>query len=137
MSGAPGRRSGGSAAHLTSDRGRTASRSSAAGKACVTCRYRAVCATVRCAKGQWPVRARPEGCEAPGRKARAPRSIDEALRRARVFKGEYTAADLEAARHNLARHLHELRWVQFFTTAAFSGAEVHQLPGQVGGVAAL
>ncbi|MGW0949961.1 hypothetical protein ACWD4O_46615 [Streptomyces sp. NPDC002623] len=61
--------------------------------------------------------------------ARAPRSIDEALRRARVFQGEYTAADLESARHNLARHLHELRWVQFLSTAAPSGARAHQLPG--------
>lgn len=59
---------------------------------------------------------------------RAPRSIDEALRRARVFQGEYTAADLETSRHNLARQLHELRWVQFLSTST-SGARAHQLPG--------
>ncbi|MEU6273805.1 hypothetical protein ABZ871_15570 [Streptomyces populi] len=58
----------------------------------------------------------------------APRSIDEALRRARVFQGEYTTADLDSARHTLAGHLHELRWVQFLSTAA-SGARTHQLTG--------
>ncbi|WAZ24941.1 hypothetical protein STRCI_006398 [Streptomyces cinnabarinus] len=53
--------------------------------------------------------------------SRTPRSIEEALRRARVFRGEYTHADLESARHRLARQLHELRWVRFFS-ALPSGA---------------
>jgi hypothetical protein len=48
---------------------------------------------------------------------RTPRSIDEALRRARVFRGEYTAADLTAARQDLARQLLELRWVHLLHTA--------------------
>ncbi|MFI9831427.1 hypothetical protein ACIHIX_27540 [Streptomyces sp. NPDC051913] len=47
---------------------------------------------------------------------RTPRSIDEALRRARVFEGEYTDADLERSRRTLAGQLHELRWVQFLST---------------------
>ncbi|WP_328557539.1 hypothetical protein [Streptomyces sp. NBC_00358] len=59
---------------------------------------------------------------------RTPRSIDEALRRARVFQGEYTAADLESARHTLASHLRELRWVQFLSVST-PGARAHQLPG--------
>ncbi|MFC8350984.1 hypothetical protein [Streptomyces sp. NPDC057280] len=49
---------------------------------------------------------------------RTPRSIDEALRRARVFEGEYTDADLKQAQRTLAGHLHELRWVQFLTSAS-------------------
>jgi len=48
---------------------------------------------------------------------RTPRSIDEALRRARVFEGEYTGADLEQSRRTLAGQLHELRWVQFLSAA--------------------
>ncbi|MDN0198477.1 hypothetical protein [Streptomyces sp. S.PNR 29] len=40
-----------------------------------------------------------------------PRSVDEVLSRARVFQGEYTHADLEAARHAIARELDELRRV--------------------------
>ncbi|MFJ1812256.1 MULTISPECIES: hypothetical protein [unclassified Streptomyces] len=59
---------------------------------------------------------------------RAPRSIDEALRRARVFQGEYTTAELASAWHHLASNLHEPRWVQFLSTAP-SGARAHQLPG--------
>ncbi|BCL25180.1 hypothetical protein ACFFS2_39805 [Streptomyces aurantiacus] len=48
--------------------------------------------------------------------SRTPRSIDGVLRRARVFQGDYTVTDLEEARHRLARHLHDLRWVQHLTT---------------------
>ncbi|GCB45033.1 hypothetical protein [Streptomyces sp. NL15-2K] len=59
---------------------------------------------------------------------RTPRSIEEALRRSRVFQGEYTCADLAAARHNLARDLHELRWVRFLHTAAQGGRRAHPLP---------
>jgi hypothetical protein len=59
---------------------------------------------------------------------RTPRSIDEALRRARVFNGEYTTADLETARHNLAQQLHELRWVQFLSTIPHSSPRAHPLP---------
>ncbi|MFF3379972.1 hypothetical protein ACFYXF_44340 [Streptomyces sp. NPDC002680] len=46
---------------------------------------------------------------------RTPRSIDEALSRARVFQGDYGEADLEAARHSIAGELHELRWVRFLS----------------------
>ncbi|MFE2301143.1 hypothetical protein ACFXAW_23530 [Streptomyces sp. NPDC059445] len=59
---------------------------------------------------------------------RTPRSIDEALRRARVFKGEYTGADLDTARHRLARHLHELRWVQFLSAVPHGGRRARPLP---------
>ncbi|MFJ5266749.1 hypothetical protein ACIQAC_40485 [Streptomyces sp. NPDC088387] len=59
---------------------------------------------------------------------RTPRSIDEALHRARVFQDEYTTADLENARHNLARHLHELRWVQFLNATPHNGPRAHPLP---------
>ncbi|MGW5658453.1 hypothetical protein [Streptomyces humi] len=52
---------------------------------------------------------------------RTPRSIDEALRRTRVFEGEYTTADLQDARNTLAAHLHELRWVQFLSTVPHPG----------------
>ncbi|MEU6144010.1 hypothetical protein ABZ848_27115 [Streptomyces sp. NPDC047081] len=52
---------------------------------------------------------------------RTPRSVEEALRRSRVFRGEYTRADLEDARHDLARELHELRRVRFPHTAAQCG----------------
>ncbi|MEU9894765.1 hypothetical protein ACIBCS_07170 [Streptomyces phaeochromogenes] len=46
---------------------------------------------------------------------RIQRSIDEVLSGARVFQGEYTDADWEAARHTIARELHELRWVRLLT----------------------
>ncbi|MEU3792561.1 hypothetical protein AB0F07_22615 [Streptomyces fructofermentans] len=57
---------------------------------------------------------------------RTPRSIDAALRRARVFQDNYTVTDLEEARHRLARHLHELRWVQYLT---MSDPATHRSPG--------
>lgn len=61
--------------------------------------------------------------------SRTPRSIEEALRRARVFRDEYTDADLESARHGLARQLHELRWVRFFSALPTSaGRAAHPLP---------
>lgn len=59
---------------------------------------------------------------------RTPRSIDEALRRTRVFEGEYTTADLQAARHTLAAHLHELRWVQFLNTVPHPGPHARPQP---------
>ncbi|MGW1622461.1 hypothetical protein [Streptomyces sp. NPDC002172] len=57
-----------------------------------------------------------------------PRSIDEVLSRARVFQGEYTDADLVAARHSIARELHELRWVHSPTggLAAARPAALHE-----------
>ncbi|MET7713375.1 hypothetical protein [Streptomyces sp. NPDC005407] len=48
---------------------------------------------------------------------RAPRSIEEALSRARVFEGEYSASQLEASRERLARDLTESRWMQLFSEA--------------------
>ncbi|MEV0170219.1 hypothetical protein AB0I00_03670 [Streptomyces sp. NPDC050803] len=61
--------------------------------------------------------------------SRTPRSIEEALSRARVFRGEYTDADLESARHGVARHLHELRWVRFFHAALpTGGGRAHPAP---------
>ncbi|MGP4008370.1 hypothetical protein [Streptomyces sp. 4N124] len=59
---------------------------------------------------------------------RTPRSIEEALRRSRVFRGEYTQADLADARHQLARDLHELRWVRFFHPVGPHGCRGHQPP---------
>ncbi|MFI1726407.1 hypothetical protein [Streptomyces sp. NPDC020489] len=58
---------------------------------------------------------------------RTPRSIDEALRRARVFEGEYTDADLKQAQRTLAGHLHELRWVQFLASAPHDGPQAPAL----------
>lgn len=37
------------------------------------------------------------------------------------FPGDYIPADLEAARQWIARHLHELRWMQFLTSFAHAG----------------
>ncbi|WP_210584486.1 hypothetical protein [Streptomyces sp. GESEQ-35] len=59
---------------------------------------------------------------------RTPRSIEEALRRSRVFRGEYLYADLEAARHRLERDLHELRWVRFLHPAGSHGCRARPLP---------
>ncbi|MEV6946428.1 hypothetical protein AB0N07_31505 [Streptomyces sp. NPDC051172] len=59
---------------------------------------------------------------------RTPRSIEEALRRSRVFQGEYGYADLEAARHDLARDLHELRWMRFLNTAGHCGRTAGTTP---------
>ncbi|MDX3310795.1 hypothetical protein ACWGH3_23910 [Streptomyces sp. NPDC054884] len=41
---------------------------------------------------------------------RAPRTINDILSRARVFRGLYTRADLENARETVARGVNELRW---------------------------
>ncbi|MFK4102077.1 hypothetical protein ACI2L1_18760 [Streptomyces sp. NPDC019531] len=60
--------------------------------------------------------------------SRTPRSIEEALRRSRVFQGEYTHADLEAARQRLAHELHELRWVRFIDTAEHGGRRAPSPP---------
>ncbi|MET9800194.1 hypothetical protein [Streptomyces sp. NPDC006368] len=49
---------------------------------------------------------------------RAPRSIDRALSRARVFEGDYTSADLEASRARIAQELHEFRWMQLLADPA-------------------
>ncbi|MCC8452851.1 MULTISPECIES: hypothetical protein [Streptomyces] len=62
---------------------------------------------------------------------RTPRSIDEALRRARIFKGEYTAADLDAAQQSLARQLHELRWVHLLHTVPGTGMRPHPRPSSL------
>ncbi|MGV9455114.1 hypothetical protein [Streptomyces sp. NPDC003635] len=59
---------------------------------------------------------------------RTPRSVEEALRRARVFQDEYTEADLESARHGLARQLHELRWVRFFSALPHGAGRAHPAP---------
>lgn len=59
---------------------------------------------------------------------RTPRSIDEALRRARVFQGDYTTADLDAAQQRLARQLHELRWVRLLSTTHLTGSRPHPRP---------
>jgi hypothetical protein len=56
-----------------------------------------------------------------------PHSIDEALGRARVFQGEYTNADLEAARHRIARELHELRWAQLLSAPPHHGCRTNPL----------
>ncbi|MFK0168270.1 hypothetical protein ACIQU5_05660 [Streptomyces sp. NPDC090306] len=46
------------------------------------------------------------------------RSIEEALRRARVFPDAYTASDLKEAQRVLARDLLELRWMQLLALDA-------------------
>ncbi|WP_328667600.1 hypothetical protein OG905_11280 [Streptomyces sp. NBC_00322] len=45
---------------------------------------------------------------------RAPRTIEEALERARVFDGRYTAAHMENSRRRITEKLTELRWMQLF-----------------------
>lgn len=43
---------------------------------------------------------------------RRPRSIEDALARARVFEGEYSVRDREASRRRIAQELGEFRWMQ-------------------------
>lgn len=45
-----------------------------------------------------------------------PRSIEEALARARIFAGAYTPADLEGSRQRITDQLFELRWMQAFAS---------------------
>ncbi|NEA65367.1 hypothetical protein [Streptomyces sp. SID12488] len=41
-----------------------------------------------------------------------PRTIEEALARARIFAGSYTSADLESSQQRITEQLLELRWMQ-------------------------
>lgn len=45
-----------------------------------------------------------------------PRTIEEALARARIFAGAYTPADLEDSRQRIKDQLFELRWMQTFAS---------------------
>ncbi|MFD5593788.1 hypothetical protein [Streptomyces griseorubiginosus] len=49
-----------------------------------------------------------------------PRTIDEALSRARVLQDTYTPAHQEASRRRISDQLHEMRWMQTLTTPAGS-----------------
>ncbi|MEU2434515.1 hypothetical protein ABZ611_34440 [Streptomyces sp. NPDC007861] len=55
---------------------------------------------------------------------RAPRTIEEALRRTRVFDGRYTAQQLEDSRRRITEQLTELRWMQLL---AGPGSPTHRL----------
>ncbi|MEV7130647.1 hypothetical protein [Streptomyces sp. NPDC093260] len=67
----------------------------------------------------------------------SPRSIDEALARARVFNGQYTTEDLDSARRNIACRLHELRWLRFLDAASPRGSRAPEPPAALHEQAAL